>query len=121
MYGDRPIKQTDSFVHLGSFYSYNLKNSDKIHQRLQKAKHALFSLSEQGVHAQGVNPLVSADLNSKIIMPIALYGSELWSNLTQTNISAISRFQHYAVKRIQGLPMYRSAKFQTPPKAVDLL
>ena len=30
---------------------------------------------------------------------------KLWSNLTQTNISAISRFQHYAVKRIQGLPI----------------
>jgi len=62
MYGDRPIKQTDSFVHLGIYYPYNLKNSDKINQRLQKAKNALFSLSAQGVHAQGVNPLVSADL-----------------------------------------------------------
>jgi len=38
-------------------------------------------------------------------MPIAQYGSRLWSSLTQTNISAIFRFQHYAVKRIQGLPI----------------
>ena len=49
-------------------------------------------------------PLVSVDMYSKVVIPIALYGSELWSNLTQTNISAMSRLQHYAAKRIQGLP-----------------
>ena len=87
-----------------AFCTYNLKYKNKISQRLQKAKHALFSLSAQGVHAQGVNPLVSVDLYSKVVIPTALYGPELWNNLTQTNISVISRFQHYATKRIQGLP-----------------
>jgi len=96
VYGDCPIIQTESYVHLGILYSYNPKYKDKISQRLQKAKNALFSLSAQGVHAQGVNPLVSVDLYSKVVIPIALYGSELWNNLTQTNISAISGFQHYA-------------------------
>ena len=43
VYGDCPIIQTDSFVHLGILYSYNLKYKDKICQRLQKAKNALFS------------------------------------------------------------------------------
>jgi len=60
-------------------------------------------MSAQGVHAQGVNPKVSVDIYSKVIIPIALYGSELWSNLT-FDISAISRVQHYAIKRILGLP-----------------
>ena len=47
---------------------------------------------------------MSVDLYSKVVIPIALYGSELLNNLTQTNISAISRVQHYAARRIQGLP-----------------
>jgi len=55
-------------------------------------------------HAQWVNPKVSVDIDSKVIIPIALYGSELWSNLTKFDISVISRFQRYAIKRIQGLP-----------------
>ena len=81
-----------------------MKNKDRISQRLQKAKNALFALAAQGVHAQGVNPLVSVGLYSKIVVPIALYGSELWSNITASDLSVISRFQHYAAKRIQGLP-----------------
>ena len=58
VYGDCPIIQTESFVHLGILYSYNLKYKDKISQRLQKLKTLwVFFLSAQGVHAQGVNPL----------------------------------------------------------------
>jgi len=93
------FRQTASCI-----YSYNLKDKDRVPQRLQKAKNALFSMSAQGVHAQGVNPKVSVNIYSKVIIPIALYGSELWSELTQFDISAISRFQHYAIKRIQCLP-----------------
>jgi len=44
----------------------------------------------------GENPLLSADLYSKVV-PIALYGSELWSNKTATELNTISRFQHYVV------------------------
>ena len=104
-YGDYPIVQTDSFVHLGILYSFNLKNKDRISQRLQKSKNAKFSMSAQGVHAQGVNPLVSANLYYKVIVPIALYGSELWSDLTNADVTAFSRFQHKAVKQLQGLPI----------------
>jgi len=39
-----------------------------------------------------------------VIIPIALYRSELWNNLTQFDILTILPFQHYAIKRIQGLP-----------------
>jgi len=69
---------------LGILYSYNWKYEykDKISHRLQKATNALFSLSAQDVHAQGVNPLVSVDVYSNVVIPIALYGSELWNNLT---------------------------------------
>jgi len=103
-YGDQVIKQTASFVHLGISYCFNTKIKDRIFCRLQKAKNALFSMAAQGIHAQRINPLLSADLYSKVVVPIALYGSELWSNMTATELNTISRFQHYAVKRIQGLP-----------------
>jgi len=62
------------------------------------------SMSAQSVHAQGINPLLLADLYSKVAVPIALYVSELWSNMTANELNTISRFQHYAVKRIQRLP-----------------
>jgi len=85
-----------------------MKNNDRISQR-QKAKNALFALAAQGVHPQGVNPLVSVGFYSTIVVPIALYGSELWSNSTASDLSVISRLQHYAAKRIQGLPTCTSS------------
>jgi len=103
-YGDQVIKQTASFVHLGISNCFNTKIKERISCRLQKAKNAFFSMASQGVYAQGINPLLSADLYSKVVVPIALYGSELRSNMTATELNTISRFQHYAVKRIQGLP-----------------
>jgi len=51
-YGNRSFIQTDSFVHLGIVYSYNLKDKGRVSQRLHKAKNALVSLSAQCVHAQ---------------------------------------------------------------------
>ena len=53
----------------------------------------------------GINPLVSVNLYSKVIVPIALYGSEMWNNLTKADISAFSSFQHKAVKQLQGIPV----------------
>ena len=92
-------------MHTFVFYSFNHKNKYRISQRLQKAKNALFSMSAQGFHAQGVNPLVSANVYPKVIVLIALYGSMLWSNLTNADITAIFRFQSKPVKQLQGLPI----------------
>ena len=91
-YGGRHISWTDSFVHLGIHYSFNLKNKDRISQRLHKTKHALFFISAKVVHAWGINPLVSVYLYSKVIVPKELYSSELWNNLTKADIAAISCF-----------------------------
>jgi len=64
-------------------------------------------MSAQGVHARGINPLVSVNLYSKVIVPMTINGSELWNNITnfKADISAFSCFQHKAVKQLQGLPV----------------
>ena len=38
----------------------------------------------------------------KIIIPIALYGCELWTNMTGLELNTVNRLQHYIVKKIQG-------------------
>jgi len=65
----------------------------------------MFALASQGVNPYGVNPLVSSNLYKKIVAPTALYGSELWYNPTQRDVNSISTFQHFALKKLQGLPM----------------
>jgi len=51
-------------------------------------------------------PLVSVDHYSKIKVQIVLYGSELWNNITNADMSAISQFHNKAVKRLQCLPIH---------------
>lgn len=58
-----------------------------------------------GVKPLGLNPLTSTSLYRKIIVPIVLYGCELWTDMRNSEILEIERFQRYIVKRIQGLPI----------------
>lgn len=104
MYGDKYIKQTDHVTHLGIRHDFNLKHTLRINERLQKARNGFFAIALQGVNPDGVNPLVSIDLYKKVIKPIALYGSELWFNLSPSCLRSINRFQHFVVKKVQGLP-----------------
>ena len=57
-----------------------------------------------GVHPSGLNSLVSASLYRKVIIPTILYGSELWSNMSDRDVISINKTQHYIVKCIQGFP-----------------
>jgi len=68
-------------------------------------------MSAHGAHAQGVNPLVLVDLYSKVKVQIVHNGSELWNNIWNADMSAISQFQNKAVKRLQGLPMHTSIRY----------
>ena len=102
MYGDSVIPQDSSAEHLGIHQQSNLSLGNRIEKRLQKGKNAFFSMVLQGVHPAGINPVISADLYRKIIVPTALYGCELWNNMTQKDITNIDKFQHFIAKKIQG-------------------
>jgi len=105
IYGSKYIEQRKSATHLGILQESNLKVHDRITERLQKARNAFFAMVGQGIHHNGVNPIVSASLYSKIILPIALYGSELWNTMSTTDDTRVNQFQHYVCKKIQGFPI----------------
>ena len=65
----------------------------------------IFAISAQGLHPYGLNPLVSVNLYKKIIVPIVLYGCELWHNMSYREIVIVNILQYGIVKRILGLPM----------------
>ena len=102
MYGSDFFVQTNSTVHLGIRQDSNLKITHRINERCQKAKNAFFAISAQGLHPYGLNPLVSVNLYKKII---ALYGCELWHNMSYRGIVIVNKLQHGIVKIILGLPM----------------
>jgi len=103
MYESNFLEQQTFMIHLGIRLDANLRLTPRIDERIQKARNAFFAMATQGVHPQGVNPLVSISLYKTIIKPIVLYGSELWTNMTQAETYALNKFQHFVVKKILGL------------------
>jgi len=74
----------------------------KFRRHLAKAKNAFYAISGMGVRPQGLNQLTATNIYKSIVMPVALYGSELWNNMTNTDMTNLNRLQHFMVKVIQG-------------------
>ena len=68
-------------------------------KRSQKARNLFFAMAGQGLHPNGIDPALSADLYRKIIIPTDLYGVELWSNMTHCDTNLICRLQHFIAKK----------------------
>ena len=102
LYGENYIETATNATHLGIRQDSNMKICNRISERCKKAKSSFFAMIGLGVHPLGLNPITSANLYKRIVLPSVLYGSELWNNMTQSDINSINRFQHFIVKLIQG-------------------
>ena len=70
----------------------------------RKEKGTYFCLTNVGVKPNGLNPLTSANIWTKIGLPSFIYGCELWI-LNSTNLCEIERVQKYVAKSTQSLPI----------------
>jgi len=69
-------------------------------------------MAGQGLHPNGIDPALSADLYRKIIIPTDLYVVELWSNMTHCDTNLICRLQHFIAKKSRA---FLPALDQTSP------
>ena len=57
-----------------------------------------------------MNPITGLKIYQRIVLPGALYGCELWSDLTRTEIKMLETAHKFCLKSIQGLhPRTRTA------------
>ena len=64
----------------------------------------MYALFGAGMHGRnGMNPIVSKQLWIVYIIPIMLFGVELWK-LNKGEVEKLELFQRGKVKQIQGLP-----------------
>ena len=76
MFGPNPIEVVNSYVYLGVWYDYNnLKSHLARHIKLTRT--ALFSILSKSQQLQP-NVDVQCQLFTSTILPIILYGSEVW-------------------------------------------
>ena len=80
----------------------SIKLTNRISERCQKAKNDFFVMTYLSMRPNALNPSTSVKLYSTIIIPIALYGCELWSNITSCDVLKLNCLQHFIVKTIKG-------------------
>ena len=59
-------------------------------------------MADLGLRPEVLNPLTPVRLYITVIIPILLYGCELWNNMSRTDSIKLSQLRHFITKKIQG-------------------
>ena len=95
---------SESAAHVGIRLHHTLKCKYAIEDRLQKARASLFSILTLENSYGDINPLTLGSIVRKTSLPTALYGAELWNNVTPADITLLERFIRLCAKSVQHLP-----------------
>ena len=102
--GGNSIEETESYTHLGVICDKYLNLDSAIDESCKKIRSTFLSLINSGVYEDGFHPLTSKHLYQTIVLPKALYGCELWSNLKRDHIDRLETAHRFCLKYMQSLP-----------------
>ena len=104
-----PIEENQSCEHVGMLLTGDFSGKERSLEMARKGKGVVSSLMSAGARPGGLNPVCGINLWLTIGLPTMLYGCELWSNMTKSDLETLERVNRFAAKRIQGLaPSTRS-------------
>ena len=92
---------------LGVWWTQNLSSDVSISENINKARRAFFALGSIGAYQGSLNPLTASSLFSTYVLPILLFGCEVWYVTTSLN-DLLNQFQAEIGKRILRLPRSHS-------------
>ena len=78
---------------------------DNVKLGISKLLGTYFSIMNCGIHENGISPLTSFKLYRSLVLPKALYGCELWSDLSQSQLLRLERSHRFCIKSIQNVSL----------------
>jgi len=103
MLGNKLIPIVSSRTYAGVTLSTDLSNTIVIKNACDKGRSVFYSIVGAGIGKDGMNPINSATIWSKVVLPAMTYGCELWSSLSQSQVYDLEVCQRKAARRIIGL------------------
>ena len=76
---------------------------DRVVNAFKALRSSAMNLIKYGLHPKALNPVSSAKIVKQISIPRALYGRELWGELSLTELMLLERAQRFVAKSMQGL------------------
>ena len=66
-----------------------------------KLRSTFFSIINNGIYENGIHPITSLKIYKAVVLPKALYGCELWHDITKTQLVKLERSHKFCIKYIQ--------------------
>ena len=104
VYENQQLPEVKEYKHLGITQNNSRKSPANVDTFRQTARGTLFSLINCGVRSNGRQSITAAKLYSSIVLPRALFGCELWNDITKSDTRHLESTHHFCLKRIQNLP-----------------
>ena len=101
--GSQEVEATSEAKHVGVWICDRQGVQKCVSKGCDRGRGTFMSLAGSGVRPKGLNPLTSCKLYKTIVLPRALYGCELWYELTSECINQLERFQRLCCKICQNL------------------
>jgi hypothetical protein len=90
MFGVDVLKVVDDYVYLGAMFNYNGKLDKAMNKQISQARRAMFALLTKARRLS--LPIdIQCELFDKMILPILLYGCEVWGSANLTHIEIFYR------------------------------
>ena len=122
MFGDNTIDVVDDYVYLGTTFNYNClfhKAKNKLIALIRRASYSLL----QKIIKYSLPFDICLDLYDKLIIPIMLYGCEVWGyENNQQLLVTCNSFLKRILKLNKSTPtcmLYGEIGFTNPPQLID--
>jgi len=119
--GRQQIKQVDKYIHLGITCDQYLSTGLLVQEACRKLRGTFLAICNSGVHPRNINPLTSKTIYKSVVIPKALYGCELWSNLTVKDIEKLERSHRFCLKYMQQLSQHTNNRYTLSVINIDSL
>ena len=99
---DVTIHESITGKHVGNILQSDIKSIERTLIACTKLRSTFISIVGVGAQAQFMHPISAKKLYLSIYLPRALYGCELWYQMSKTDENMLEKTHRFCVKYLQG-------------------